>query len=451
MDGPGTGVEQISFGWGLSAAADAEASAASASEQAAGDSSGVTDLAFVFASGNHAPELGSVCQVVRRRTGARHIIGITAVSTVGGRYEVEMGSSVSVLSASLPGVRVTPFSTEDLRALRGTMTSDRESDAAGVEDEIADAMGMDNDLRCTLLVADPFSVPVGQLLPRLDRARRYSAAGDPIGFLAGGMASAGSSPGSNLLVLDEQTHSGGLIGVSLSGGRLRADSVVSQGCRPVGEPLVVTRAKGNLIFELGGRPALDVAKEVLDELDEDSRRQLAGGLYLGRAVNPSKSRLGRGDFLIRRVVGVEQSSKALAVEEIVRVGMTVGFHIRDAGTAREDLELLLDGQVLHGPPAGGLLFTCNGRGASLFDESNVDAWTTQRAFLPPDAGERAAKAGSSIDIDRSQLFPLSGMFAAGEIGAIGSQSYLHGHTASLVLFRDEDDENHPAGGSSPGD
>jgi small ligand-binding sensory domain FIST len=202
-------------------------------------------------------------------------------------------------------------------------------------------------------------------------------------------------------------------------GEVSIDVLVSQGCRPIGTPLVVTKGRRNVIRELGGRRALDVVRQIVESMDESTRSLIANGMFIGRVVNEYKERFGRGDFLIRAVLGVEQQSGAIVVGDSVRVGQTVQFHVRDAGTANEDLRLLLVAQQLQTPPVGAMLFTCNGRGTRLFGEEHHDARTVSEALKGDD--------GSTM--------PLSGFFAAGEIGPIGNQSFVHGHTATLALIR----------------
>ena len=126
----------------------------------------------------------------------------------------------------------------------------------------------------------------------------------------------------------------------------------------------------------------------------------------------------RGDFLVRNVLGLDRSSGALAITDRVRVGQTVQFHVRDAQTADEDLRALLqqDRATHTRPPAGALLFSCNGRGMRLFPQPDHDA-----------AAVRAAVG----DV------PLAGLFAQGELGPVGGRNFIHGFTASLALFEDE--------------
>jgi small ligand-binding sensory domain FIST len=190
---------------------------------------------------------------------------------------------------------------------------------------------------------------------------------------------------------------------------------VSQGCRPIGRPFVVTKAHDNVIEHLGGKPALAVLRDTVNELPEPERQKLANGLFVGRAINEYRENWGRGDFLVRNVMGVDQEAGALAVTDYVRVGQTVQFHMRDAATATEDLALLLEGRATpERPPAGGLLFSCNGRGTRMFEQPCHDVGAARKAMPKT---------------------PVAGFFAAGELGPVGGRNFIHGHTASFALFR----------------
>jgi small ligand-binding sensory domain FIST len=265
----------------------------------------------------------------------------------------------------------------------------------------------------------------------MSRARAHGR----IGALIGGLASAAEQANGNTLILDDAVYRAGLVGVSLRG-PVRIDCVVSQGCRAVGPTFVVTKVQKNVIMTLGGRPALQVIRELIESMPGPEQELLKKGLFVGRVIDEYKDRFGRGDFLIRSVVGVEETNQAIAVAEILRVGQTIQFHLRDAKTADEDLALLLDAQQLREPPVGGLLVTCNSRGTRLFDRPHHDAAAIARAFSPSPAGEDVSRAGTPIDPGAPSL-PLAGFFGAGEIGPIGDHSFLHGHTACLALFRPE--------------
>jgi small ligand-binding sensory domain FIST len=398
---------------------------AQAAEQVAGQcaeglGAGSTDLAILAFSAHHIQHADAIAATIRRELRVDCLVGVSAESVIGGRMELERVPGVSLLAARLPGISILPFTGDDL------VPFDESPEGLG---RLGRGFGVEEDLRATILFADPFSVPIMGLLPSMCRARAHGK----VGVIMGGLASAATAPGGNALVLDEAVHRSGVVGVSIRG-PIRVDAVVSQGCRAVGPALVVTRAKKNIILALGGRQALDVVREIVEELPEDDRKLLEKGLFIGRVVNEYKDRFGRDDFLIRNVVGVDENNNAIAVSDFVRVGQTVRFHLRDARTADEDLALLLDAQQLRDPPLGGLLISCNGRGTRLFDRPHHDAASVARAFARPPAGEELAKAGEEIDPDGPTL-PLAGFFAAGEIGPVGSGSYLHGQAACLALFR----------------
>jgi small ligand-binding sensory domain FIST len=200
-------------------------------------------------------------------------------------------------------------------------------------------------------------------------------------------------------------------------GPVRLRAIVSQGCRPIGRPMIITRCQDNVIHELGGRAPLAQLQELWQTLDEGDRELLQQGLHVGRVINEYQGEFQRGDFLVRNVVGLDRQTGALAITDRVRVGQTVQFHVRDAATADEDLHELLqiDLSAHEKRPGAALVFSCNGRGTRLFPEPHHDARTVR------------AEAGA---------IPLAGFFAAGELGPVGGKNFIHGFTASVVLFEE---------------
>ncbi|MBL9032397.1 MAG: FIST C-terminal domain-containing protein [Phycisphaerae bacterium] len=403
---------------GVSGSADGVSAAEQVCEACAGAlGAGEVSLAILFVSAHHVPVAGAIAEVVRRELRAECLLGVSAEAVVGGRQELERGPGVSLLAARLPGVELTPFTADALLPYDETTEDGRSRLARGFG---AGGAG-------TILLVDPFSVPMTGLLPALSRS---AGRGVPI---VGGLASAGSSPESNVLVLDDKVYRSGLVGVSLRGA-VRLDAVVSQGCRAIGANWIVTSAKRNMVLKLGGRPALEVVREMVESMPEGDRTLLERGLFLGRVIDEYKDRFGRDDYLIRNVVGVDPAHEAIAVNDFVRVGQTVRFHLRDATTADEDLAMVLDAQQLREPPAGVMLVTCTARGRRLFNRPHHDAAAVSRAFGGPLAGERLSKGGEEIDTERPGV-PLAGFFAGGEIGPVGGESYLHGHSACVAMFR----------------
>jgi small ligand-binding sensory domain FIST len=230
------------------------------------------------------------------------------------------------------------------------------------------------------------------------------------------MASGMQNQGDTRLALDGDIFSSGLVGISFSGD-VEIDCVVSQGCRPIGETFVVTKCHQNVIEQLDGKPALAAIEEMVQTLPLlDRQLMTTGGLQVGRVIDQGKGNYGRGDFLIRSLVGVRRETGAVLIGDMVRGGQTLQFHVRDAKTADEEMRLLLEGETMlaAAPPAGALLVTCNGRGTRLFDKPHHDVELTRQIL---------------------GAIPVAGFFASGELGPVGEGNFIHGHTAALALFR----------------
>jgi small ligand-binding sensory domain FIST len=178
--------------------------------------------------------------------------------------------------------------------------------------------------------------------------------------------------------------------------------------------MVVTKSHDNVIEQVGGKPTLRALQDAIESMPEEERELLHNGLLIGRAISEYRDTFGRGDYLVRNVVGVDQDTGAVSMADYIRTGQTVQFHVRDAQTADEDLERMLESQKKAEPAAGGLLFSCNGRGTKLFAEPCHDIGVARRVM---------------------PATPIAGFFAAGELGPIGQKNFIHGHTASMALFR----------------
>jgi small ligand-binding sensory domain FIST len=392
-------------------------------------------IVFMFLSPHHVHMARTVTASVRAALGPDILLGVSGEGVVGGESEIENAAGLALLGLHLPGVGMRAFRTDQWPAMKEPPTDE------GQLRDIAASAGIGPDYRGSILFADPFSVPMNAILPALSRARSIqfpqggSVVTDALPPIIGGLASAAKRPGGNTLILNDSLGTSGGIGVSFSG-PVRIDPLVSQGCKPIGPPLVITSGKGQMVSGLGGRPAMHVLSEIIESLDEQTKERLRKGLFVGRAVSEYKERFGRDDFLIRNVIGVEQSSGSIAVADLLRVGQTIQFHVRDETTAAEDLSLLLDAQLLRDDPFAALLFTCNGRGSRLFSKPHHDAAMISRAFNQRRENDPfAADSGAPHAVSPRRHLPLSGFFAGGEIGPVGSSVFVHGQTACLALFR----------------
>ena len=363
------------------------------------------DLLLMFGSFHHIAAFAAAGETMREVLKPRSFLACTAESVLGVDREWEGRAGLTALAMRLPGAgtRLHTFSVKP----GDTSTNLNQPNT------VRELVGYGDDVKAILMLADPFTTPTNQILTRFG----YCGGKDKAIPITGGMASGSSQPGRNVLIANGEAQQSGLVAVTIAGD-IEVDCLVSQGCRPIGEPLVVTKCDENVLLELGGRPAMEVVQETAQELGERERELLSKGLLIGVVIDEYKERFGRGDFLIRGVMGIDQNRKAIAVGEKMRVGQTIQLHVRDADTATEDLQLLLDLQEVKGQPFAAAAFTCNGRGTRLFPEANHDIDLLTRRLGSED-----------------EQFPVAGFFAGGEIGPIGDKSFVHGHTLSAALFR----------------
>lgn len=348
----------------------------------------VPDLAVVFASGKRIDSLPEMVDAVHSLLLPHTLLAVSASGTLAGAEEVETGDSFSVWAGSVG----------DVTPIRMVMSagSGAEPVLSGLPSSVAPGSVL-------MLLCDPFSFDPVRLTEVLET--NY-----PGLSLAGGMVSASSEPGGNRLWLDDQEFSDGAVGVIFPPGV--TTPIVSQGCRPIGRPWVITKGKGNLIRELGSEGAMTRLTETIDSLDPETREAAASGLLLGIVAADVADEPSTGDFLIRAVLGGDAKTEAIAVGAEIEVGQLVQFQVRDAASASHDLALSVTSTALG--PTSALVFTCNGRGSHMFDEPNHDA----------------------------QLFteflqgPVAGMFCAGEFGPVAGRNAVHTFTASALLFSD---------------
>ncbi|MGE3182253.1 MAG: FIST N-terminal domain-containing protein [Phycisphaerae bacterium] len=353
------------------------------------------DLVILFASPHYIEKLDLIAADLQRFLEPVALIGAAAETVIAGDREFEGEPAVVVWAARWTGVGIRSFH------LSHEQLADLESN-----ESYRDHLNLPADVDPSfVLIGDPFSFPASSFLASLHDAF-------PKSEIVGGLASAADEPGKNVLIFDGHPMHFGMVGVAIWG-NLRFETLVSQGCRPIGRHMIVTRAEQNVIQALGGRAPLQVVNEMIQECSKrDVELMKKRGLLVGRVINEQRAKFTQGDFLIRSPLGFDKDSGALVINDLVRIGQTIQFQVRDAGSAARDLEEMLEpksGIAF----SGGLLFTCNGRGSRLFSQQDRDAKAIMDALGSP---------------------PLAGMSCAGEIGPIGGTPFLHGHTACVGLL-----------------
>jgi small ligand-binding sensory domain FIST len=383
----------VRAGAGISAALDPLAAAEEASQQAATGLQGRSaDLVVVFASGAHLAAPEAMLEGIHRTLAPVALVGCGAGGVLGAGRELESGTAVAVWAATLGD--------GEARVFHARVTGEpHEAVLEGVP-----APGAEGAL---IMLSDPYSFPTDAVLEGLAR----ETPGVPV---LGGLSSARTPEGTGALFLDQTVVEDGAVGVSLTGVELLP--CVSQGAAPLGREVTITAAEGNIIRELAGRPAIETIEQVIGELPLAERALVAAGLLIGIVIDAGQPEYEQGDFLVRGVLGADPATGSVAVGTTVETGQVVRLHARDARSADEDLrrELRLRSQAIGGgPPAGALMFSCNGRGKSMFGACDHDA--------------------SMLDAELGGA-PAAGFFAAGEIGPVGGRSFLHGFTATVAVF-----------------
>lgn len=379
---------------GLSTTPDARTGALEAASAAARGLNGrPCDLVVMFAAGAHLAAPEATLEAVHEMLSPESLVGCGAAGVIGGAREIEHGTAVSIWAASLGEGEASTFHA----------TVEEIDEGAGALEGLPDLHGATG----AILLAEPFSFPTDAVL-------RFLSESTPLLPLLGGVASARTADGAPALFLDSELLDGGAVGVRFDG--VEVLPCVSQGAAPIGPELTITAAEGHVIGELAGKPALAKLREAIEGLSDEDRGLVDGGLLMGIVVDPNKPDYVQGDFLVSGLVGADPETGQVAVGAEVRPGQVVRLHARDAGSADRDLRAALGTRMaaLGGrPPAGALVFACNGRGRGMFGAADHDAEAISDGL------------GGA---------PAAGFFAAGEIGPVGGEYFLHGFTATVAVF-----------------
>lgn len=357
-------------------------------------------LVLVFASPHHAHSFDHLSGLISEELDPGLIAGCSGAGVIGGGHEVEGAPAIALLGASLPEVTLTGFHLSP-QEIPGTQAEPWEwEEAIGVTAEHDPAF---------VLLADPFTVDAPALLQGLDAAF-------PAAVKVGGLSSGGQLPSTHALFLGDERKSSGLVGVALSG-NIHVETVVAQGCRPIGSPMFVTACDRNIIYSLDGGAPVDALTQLFQTLEPADQALFRNDLMLGLVMQADRDHYGSGDYLIRNIMGVEPDSGSLAVAAQLATRQVVQFHLRDKQAASDELFTLLTEYRERSPtepPSGAILFSCAGRGAGLFGQPDHDSGLF-RTIL-----------GAA---------PLGGFFCSGEIGPIQHTTHLHGYTSAFAVIR----------------
>ena len=372
-----------------------ETPVAAAAEEALADCGGQPSCGFVFLSPDWLPQIHEVLDLVRLHGRVPLLLGSVGGGLIGVSREAEGASGMSLLLIRLAESKLTPvcISNEQIEESTGPAYWQME---AGLNPD---------DVKSWIVLANPFA-------PGLENWLAEWNVAFPEAATIGGLASGISGNGESALILDGELIDAAVLALAVKGGKIR--TLVSQGCKPVGEPFTITQAEQNLVYALGSRPAYQVLSETFTALSDEEKERARGNLFAGLAASEYVADLKRGDFLVRNLLGADPQSGAVAIGARARTGQTLQYQMRDRITAHADLVELATHQLNEaGQPFASLVFSCNGRGHRFFGTRDHDAATLAEIFGP---------------------VPSAGFFCNGEIGPVGRASYLHGYTASVALL-----------------
>lgn len=366
-------------------------------------------LALVVGTGWGPGDGERVVAIVRGALSPFTLVGALVPALIAGEGTLSEAMGVGVLAISHPDVRATSFSLEDLH--------EAGEDFPASVDRLGEAIGAGDDARATIVLGDSRGLAIQSLLPRLNAARGVGRR-----FAILGSVLTGDGPAA--MLIDDRVLDRGLVGVTISGD-IAVEAFTSQGATPMAPDMIVTASKGNLVRTISGVPALQMLRGLHAG---DTQRGHVPGVMLGRLIDENLPTRGRGDYLMRTIVGFDEQSGSIAIDEALRVGQTVRFHRRDREIAAGDLEMLLDGQKLHGVPLGAIVVGGLGRGVP-------DGAVVSRAFARTAPGSIRARGGQEI-AGQTPSIPLMGFGGAGEIGPIRGVSQMHRQSAVVALLRE---------------
>ncbi|MEA5506698.1 FIST N-terminal domain-containing protein [Halotia wernerae UHCC 0503] len=405
--------DQMQWANALSTRPSLEAAITDVVERAVSSLTAPADLGLLFISSAFASEYSRLLPLLAEQLSVPVIIGcsgggVIGTTAKGQTQELEAEAALSLTLGHLPGVNVQVFH----------VVAEELPDLDSSPDAWIDLIGVPpSPVPQFILLSSAFSSGINELLQGLDFAY-------PGSVIVGGQASAGGSGGRTALFcndacggLHQRLHREGTVGLALTG-NIVLETIVAQGCRPIGQPMQVTKADRNIILELDEKAPLTVLRDLISSLSEKERMLAQHSLFVGMAMDEFKLALQQGDFLIRSILGVDPTVGAIAIGDVVRPGQRLQFHLRDAQASAEDLELLLEHyqnqQATEPSAAAALMFSCVGRGEGLYGKPNFDSELFSRYV---------------------QDIPIGGFFCGGEIGPVGGSTFIHGYTSVFGICR----------------
>jgi len=343
----------------------------------------------------HAKDIMEIVQIYAH---APTIVGCSASGLIADQQEIEGEAGFCIALHHFPETQV--------RALHLPLHL---FDTPQRVEQLRTALGpAPQDVNAWTLFASSESIGSEAWLPDWDQATERHTT-------IGGFACADPNGNESTLYLNGAVLTEGAVALGLEGA-VTIEPLVSQGCRPVGSPWIITQAHDNVIHQIGNRPILEVLRDTLENMSHKEQQQARGNIFIGLVLDEYKNNFRAGDFLVRNLAAIDPKTGAVAIATPLRIGQNLQFQIRDATTASADFEqhLQAKAKALSGRAIyGSCLCDCIGRGTSLYGVPDHDVGIIHDIY--PD-------------------LPIVGLFCNGEFGPSKNRTLLHGYAASLGLF-----------------
>ncbi|MDA9981650.1 FIST C-terminal domain-containing protein [Gammaproteobacteria bacterium] len=198
-------------------------------------------------------------------------------------------------------------------------------------------------------------------------------------------------------------------------------TIVTHGSEPLGGPRTVTKCDGNVIYEIDGRPALDVASEGFGEaITLDNMAHAIMLMGIGFKTEASSNFL--SPYVVRAIFEFNFEDKSCTIPTVVSEGSEIQFMRRDPHSilnssrlAAQKLGKIFDSLTPAPTPALICQFDCAGRGKVI-------------------VGDDVLTGVTDLQAEFAATVPWMGSFCFGEISPIDGKNHFHNYTATLAVF-----------------
>lgn len=337
------------------------------------------NLGFIYVSDVMADSLEDILHHCKITSGVDHWAGSLGIGIIAGHKEIYEQPAISILLCQ--------FDESQFNILES---------ASSPEELSSKIRAPDNSEACFAFIhADGYHENVQELITQTaDNIKNC--------FIAGGYTSSRSKQ----LHIADEVSSNSISGVLFSE-KIPVITNLTQGCSPLGGKHIITQAENNIAYSLDHRPALDVFYEDIGEVLSRDIEKASSYIFTGLCISGSD----KNDYMVRTLVGIDETKKIFAINDILNEGQEILFCRRDGNTAIQDMTHMLENikKRLTGKPKGGIYISCLGRGREQFGNDSEEIKMIQNIL-----GD----------------FPLTGFFANGEI----HHNHVYGYTGVLTLF-----------------